>query len=111
MQGIDAESIITKALNSRTSDIFKYEWSFEDAKKKGELKFFFLRIKNMSELIANGTRDLNIDLVFGARKFTVTHRKLPAAGSQAFLEDSQKAIVEACANKKEYVVFPAKEEY
>jgi hypothetical protein len=46
MNDLDTDSMIQKALNSESSEVFKYQWSHVEGDKKGELKFFFLKITN-----------------------------------------------------------------
>ena len=53
----------------------------------------------MNDVIGDATIKMQVEYVFGARKFKVTNGNLPVAGSSEFLRDSQNAILDASAHK------------
>jgi hypothetical protein len=72
MDDLNVEDLLTKAVNSRTAMVFKYEWEHIPGKSEGKLKFFYLKIKNLNEVVGNDQVKLEIDLCFGARSFTLS---------------------------------------
>ena len=99
MKDLDVGDLIDKALNSRSAEVFKYEWNHIAGSKKGELKFFFLKIRNNCDVIGDPNDDLKvkmtIDVVFGKREFNLSRGVIPPSAGQKFLIDSQKAIKNA----------------
>ena len=67
MEDLDVEDTMKKALNSRSAEVFLYEWDHEEGDKLGVLKFFFLRIKNLNEVIGDPTIKMQVDVCFGHR--------------------------------------------
>lgn len=97
MKGLDLKDLMGKALNSSSAEVFKYEWKHADEAKDGELKFFYLRIKNKNEVLTNPNIKVDVDCIFGSRSFKLPAGILPVGGSQSFLIDSQTAIQNASA--------------
>ena len=81
MDDLNIDSMILKARNSESAEVFSYKWSHSPGTKQGSLKFFYLKIKNKNQVISDPNIKMDVNFVFGAREFNATTGKLPAAGS------------------------------
>jgi hypothetical protein len=111
LEDFDIEELLLRAKHSRNAQVFEYSWEHTKGDKEGKLRFFFLKIDNLAEIVGNDKISMKVSTCIGARCFTLNGGELPKAGSQRFLVDSREAIETATLNKKDIILFPAVARY